>query len=181
MLGQTAFGWIDRRCKQATGCHHKPFGGKYLVLFGDPGQLPPVADNLLYHSKPSNSIGEQGFQAYKMFDKVIKLTVNDRVQGMSTEQEQFQNLLSRLRKGQSTVGDWHLLLSRQPANISDVSQFNDAVRLYYSSQEVANYNHQQLSKPHPIAHINARHSSSLAKTVSPDEMSGLEPTVLLAK
>ena len=74
MLVQTAFGWIDRRCKQATGCHHKPFGGKSLILIGDPGQLPPVADKLLYHSKPSNSIGEQGFQVYKTFDKVIKLT-----------------------------------------------------------------------------------------------------------
>ena len=181
MLGQTAFCWIDRRCKQATGCHHKPFGGKSLILIGDPGQLPPVADKLLHHSKPSNSIGEQGFHAYKMFDKVIKLTVNHRVQGMSMEQEQFRNLLSRLREGQAAVGDWHLLSSRQPANISDTSQCNDAVRLYYSNQEVAKYNHQQLSKLHPIDRINTRHSSFLAKTVSPDEMSGLEPTVLLAR
>ena len=75
-----------------------------------------------------------------MFDKVIKLTVNHRVQGMSMKQEQFRDLLSRFRKGQSTVGDWHLLLSCQPANISDISQFNDAVRLYYSNQEVAKYN-----------------------------------------
>ena len=57
MFGQTTFGWIDRRCKQATGCNHKPFGGKSLILIGDPGQLPPVADKPMYHSKPSNSIG----------------------------------------------------------------------------------------------------------------------------
>ena len=28
MLGQVAFGWIDKRCKQATGSHNKLLGGK---------------------------------------------------------------------------------------------------------------------------------------------------------
>lgn len=50
MLGQTTFGWIDKRCKQATGYHNKVLGGKSLILIGDPGQLPPVADKPLYHS-----------------------------------------------------------------------------------------------------------------------------------
>ncbi len=40
----------------------------------------------------------------------------------------------------------------------------DATRLFYSNEQVANYNHEQLTKlEHPIAHINARHSSALAK------------------
>ncbi len=79
MLGQTCFGWIDKRCKQATGYNDKIFGGKSLVLIGDPGQLPPVANKPLYHAKPSNPVGEQGYQTYRMFDKVVKLTVNQRV------------------------------------------------------------------------------------------------------
>ena len=62
MLGQVTFGWIDKRCKQATGYNDKVFGGKSLILTGDPGQLPPVADKPLYHAKPSNAVGEQGFQ-----------------------------------------------------------------------------------------------------------------------
>ncbi|CAB3991986.1 ATP-dependent DNA helicase PIF1 [Paramuricea clavata] len=86
MLGQVTFGWIDKLGKQATGCNSKVFGGKSLILTGDPDQLPPVADKPLYHSKPSNAVGEQGYQAYDMFDKVIKLAVNQRVQGMSSEQ-----------------------------------------------------------------------------------------------
>ena len=77
MVGQVTFGWIDKRCKQATGCNDKVFGGKSLILTGDPGQLPPVADKPLYHAKPSNAVGEQGFQAYHMFDKVVTLTVNE--------------------------------------------------------------------------------------------------------
>jgi hypothetical protein len=28
MLGQVTFGWIDKRCKQATGYNDKVFGGK---------------------------------------------------------------------------------------------------------------------------------------------------------
>ena len=115
MLGQTTFGWIDKPCKQATGCYDKILGGKSLILIADPGQLPPVADKPFYHSKPSNEVGEQGYQTYRMFDKVVKLTVNQRVQGMSTEQEQFRNLLLRLRKGDSTNEDWQLLLTRQPS------------------------------------------------------------------
>ena len=182
MLGQVTFGWIDKRCKQATGCYDKVFGQKSLILTGDPGQLPPVADKPLYHAKPSNAVGEQGHQAYRMFDKVIKLTVNQRVQGITSDQVLFRDLLLRLRKGESTLDDWKLLLTRQPSSVSDLSEFDDATRLFYSNEQVANYNHEQLIKlANPIAHINARHSSAVAKKMPSDEMSGLEPVVFLAK
>ena len=78
MLGQVTFGWIDKRCKQATG-----YNDKYLILTGDPGQLPPVADKPLYHAK--RLYHAKGYQAYHMFDKVVKLTVNQRVQGMTPD------------------------------------------------------------------------------------------------
>jgi hypothetical protein len=165
MLGQVTFGWIDKRCKQATGYNDKVFGGKSLILTGDPGQLPPVADKPLYHARPSNAVGEQGHQAYHMFDKVVKLTVNQRVQGMTSEQVQFRDLLLRLRKGNSTVDDWKLLLTRQPSNVTNLCDFEDSTRLFYSNEQVANYNHEQLTKlEHPIAHINARHSSRAVQT-----------------
>ena len=128
MLGQ-----VDKRCKQATGYNGKLFGGKSLILTGYPGQLPPVADKPLYHAKPSNAVGEQGYQAYHMFDKVVKLTVNQRVQGMTSEQVQFRDLLLRLRKGESTVDDWKLLLIRQPSNVTNLCDFEDATRLFYSN------------------------------------------------
>ena len=182
MLGQVTFGWIDRRCKQTTGCNNKIFGGKSLILTGYPGQLPPVGDKPLYHAKPSNAVGEQGFQAYHMFDKVVTLTVNQRVQGSDNEQVRFRDLLLRLHKGESTVEDWELLLTRQPSNVANLSDFQNATRLFYSNDQVANYNHEQLTKlEHPIANINARHSSEVAKKISPDSMSGLEPILFLAK
>ena len=183
MLGQVAFGWIDKRCKQATGYCNKVLGGKSLILIGDPGQLPPVADKPLYHAKPSSDVGEQGYQTYKMFDKVVKLTVNQRVQGISPEQVSFRDLLLRLRKAESTVEDWKLLLTRQPsADIPNLSEFADSTRLFYSNEQVANYNHEQLNKlEHPVAHIHARHSSATAKKIPSEDMSGLEPVVFLAK
>ena len=182
MLGQVTFGWVDKRCRQASGITNKIFGGLSVILCGDPAQLPPVADKPLYHNKPSNNLGQQGHLAYKMFDKVVKLTVNHRVKGVSPEQVQFRDLLTRLRKGESTIEDWNLLLLRQPSNFPDVTEYDDATRLFYSNDDVANYNYEQLIKlQQPIAHINAHHSSALAKNISPDELSGLQPSLFLAK
>ena len=158
------FGWVDRRCKQATGFYDNVFSGKSLILTGDHGQLPPVADKLFYHSKPSSVIGGQGHQAYRMVDKVIKLTVNQRVQGMTSDQVLFRDLLLRLRKGESTLDNWALLLTRQPSHVGNLSKFEDATRLFYSNEQVAKYNHEQLLKlQNPVAHINAHHSSAVAK------------------
>ena len=56
MLGQTMLGWIDRRCRQATGISDEVFGQLSITLFGDPAQLP-LAQLPLYHSKPTSSIG----------------------------------------------------------------------------------------------------------------------------
>ena len=182
MLGQTMLGWIDRRCRQATGISDEVFGGLLIMLFGDPGQLPPVADKPLYHSKPTSSVGEQGHLAYLMFNNVIKRSVNQRVQGTNPEQSQFRDLLMRLRTGGCTEQDWKLLLTRQPSNTTNLTEFQNATRLYFSNEEVANYNFEKLSALHnPIARVNARHSSDLAKKASPDEMAGLEPCVFLKK
>ena len=67
----------------------------------------------------------------------------------------------------------------QPSNITDLSQFDDATRADYTNDEVAKYNHDQLSKlQQPIAHVNAHHSSAVAKIMPSEEMLGLEPTVM---
>ena len=91
-------------------------------------------------------------------------------------------MLWRLRKGESTVDDWELLLTRQTSNVDNLSEFKDATRLFYSNEEVGNYNHEQLTKlMQPFAQITARHSSATAKKVSADEFSGLQPLLFLAK
>ena len=78
MSGQTLLGWIDKRCRQATGIQDHIFGGISLIFFGDPAQLPPVGDKPLYHSLPSGIIAEQGHLAYLMFRKEVKLSESAR-------------------------------------------------------------------------------------------------------
>ena len=97
MLGQNTMGWIDHKCRQATGLKQEIFGGKSIILIGDTGQLPLVGNKPLFHSKPSNYIGQQGFIAYSMFNKVVALTKNQRVVRTESDQESFRNLLARLR------------------------------------------------------------------------------------
>ena len=121
----------------------------------------------------SGVIGEQGHLAYLMFDKVVKLSENQRVQGSNPEQVSFKQLLERLRNGDSTQEDWQLLLSRQPSAVPNLSEFENAMRLFYG-------NDQLLKLRQPIAQMDARHSSSIAKAVSPEEMCGLVPTLFLA-
>ena len=65
---------------QVDAFSDKVFGGK------DPYQLPPLGDKPLYHTKPSNNIGEQGHQVYRSFEKVVKRTINQRVHGTDDEQ-----------------------------------------------------------------------------------------------
>ena len=182
MLGQKMLGWIDKRCRQATGHHDEVFGNKSIILVGDPAQLPPVADKPLYHAKPTGIIAEQGHIAYLMFNRVVKLCVNQRVLGSDNSQVLFKDLLMRLRTGETTQEDWKHLLSRTPSAVPSLDQFQDAIRLYYGNEEVAKYNYEKLLELlQPIAHIDARHSSPLAKGLPPDEMAGLVPTLFLAK
>ena len=85
------FGWVDRRCKQAPGCHDKLLGNKSVIFCGDPAQLPPVTDKPIYHAIPANSIGEQGYLTYQMLDKVVKLNISQHVQGDNPEQIEFRS------------------------------------------------------------------------------------------
>lgn len=57
----------------------------------------------------------------------------------------------------------------------------DTTQLYYSKNKVANYNYIKLLElKQPIAHIHAMYSSSLTKSLPPDEKSGLVTKLVLA-
>lgn len=180
MLGQTTFGWVDRRCRQASGLKQDLFGGKSIILIGDPAQLQPVCDKPLYHSLPSNAVGEQGHFAYLMFNRVVILTDKKRVKGSDSAQTSFKQLLLRLRNGKTTKADWNCLLGRQPIHVEDISTFNNATRLFYSNDDVATFNYNQLINiPGPIAQINARHSSDKVNKIGVQDLYGLEPSLFL--
>ena len=106
----TLFG-LTLTLKQSSGLQDKLLGNKLVILCGEPAQLPSVADKPLYHAIPTNGIGEQGYLTDKMLDNVVKLIVNQRVQGHNPEQTRFRELHLILKKGESTV-DWKLSLTR---------------------------------------------------------------------
>ena len=91
-------------------------------------------------------------------------------------------MLIRVRDGESTLSDWHTLLSRNPSNVQNISQFIDSsIRLCYLRSKVAELNMTKLkSLNKPIATVKARHTTG-AQTLSSDEMGGLEPVIYLAK
>ena len=144
MLGQRTLGWIDKRCRQSSGAKENLFGGKSIILIGDPAQLPPVSDKPLFHAKPSNQIVQQGYYAYMMFNHVVTLTVNQRVKGTDPEQIVFRDFLLRLRNGEISENDWKLLLTRQPSQANNIDQFKTATRLFYTNEEVATFNYNSL-------------------------------------
>ncbi len=116
-----------------------------------------------------------------MFDKAVVLTVNKRVGGDSFDQQKFRNLLFRLRNGDSSEEDWKLLLTRQPNQVTEIKEFENSTRLYFSNAEVATYNYAKLKELEtPIAIVHAKHNNKTAKNLNSQDMSGLEPIIHIA-
>ena len=81
VIGQKMFGWINKRCKEATGHTTVVFGGISVVV--DIAQLPSISDKVIhvYHTKPANQIALEGYCMYQKFPTVVKLEENERAKG----------------------------------------------------------------------------------------------------
>ena len=102
-----------------------------------------------------------------MFETVNKPAINQRVQDDCIKQEKIRNWSLRFRKGESNLDEWKWLLTRDPSNVTNISEFNNAIGLFYSHNKVATYTQEQLTKlQQSVAHINARHSSTVAKSMT---------------
>lgn len=140
-VGQSLFGWIDCRCRQATGLANQAFDGLSVILVGDIAQSSPVGDKPLFHSLPKSDKQIQGHLIYQEFKQVVTLSVNHRVDGKSNDQGCFRDLLIRARNGESTKADWQKLLSRTPENVTNIEEFlTSSVRLSYLKSKVAEMN-----------------------------------------
>lgn len=181
-VGQSLLGWIDSRCRQVTGRTDTTFGGISVILVGDIAQLPPVGDNPLYHSLPKTEKQMQSLLMYYEFKKVVKLTVNQRVQGHDIEQSNFRELLTRACYGDSTMSDWQSLIFRTPDKVNNIDDFRKhSVRICYHKEKIAELNMSKLKSLNElIAMIKARHSCG-AENLSADDMGGLEPAIYLSE
>ena len=173
-------GWVDKRCRQATGKTEYSFGGISVILVGDIAQLPPVMDQVLYHKKPKDEIATAGFSVYNSFETVVRLTENQRAKGNDADQKRFRTTLLNLRNGDSTLDDWKLLLTRIPSNLKNITDKSKHVKLSFSNESVAKSNYETLESLNvPIAQINARHNVSTASKLSSEDMGGLQPKLYL--
>lgn len=182
MIGHRMLAWVDKRLRQATGQLHQPMGGISVILFGDFAQLPPVGDKPLYSAPSSNDFSIHGHTMYHMFTTVIVLDQILRQSGCDPSTRAFRDLLGRLRDGNVCYSDWQMLLKRTAEHADNTLEFADAVRLFYTKEDVARYNLDKLYKlGTPVANINAIHSCLAAASTKPDDAGGLYPVTYLSK
>ena len=112
MISQYHMYHIDMRLREICACN-KPFGGMTVVLFGDPGQIPPVGASPLWNDKfKAGDRGEndlRGLKCYSAFQCVTNLVENKRVDPSVESSVFFNEFLDRLRLGENTIDDWERL------------------------------------------------------------------------
>ena len=135
----------------------------------------------LHTSSTSSALSDIGASGYQSFDHAVVLDQVMRQAGQDPSQVRFRQILLRLRNGEVTEDDWKHLMMRIPAQISDISAFNDALRLFPTVEAVVEHN---ISKLHacgqPVAMMKAVHFGPNATKASSDDGGGLEPIVCLA-
>ena len=138
----------------------------------------------LYTTVSRSELSDRGSAAYHHFDRVVVLDQVMRQAGHDHDQEIFRNLLMRLRNAESTLGDWKHLMSRTPAEVGDVTSFEDALHLHLfpTTAAAAEHNLQKLrANGKPVATIKAAHTGPGAHKAGSDDAGGLEPVVCIAE
>ena len=136
----------------------------------------------LYTAVSRSELSDLGSVNYHQFDHAIILDQVIRQAGSNDTQQQFHDILMRLRNGELSVEDWKHLVKQTLAEAEDPSSFNDALCLFSSTAAVSEYNVAKLhANGQPVAMIKAVHSGPGASKVSADDAGGLEPIVCLAQ
>lgn len=186
MIGCRMLHMINIRCKEATGNYDEDFGGLFTLLFGDIKQLPPVKDSPIYSYNQKTFMSRSGRQLIRNIKHSIILNFCHRQQD-----NQFLRILDNISEGQVSQSDYRLLQSRMITNASNFNNhdFDDAVQLFATKDEVMNYNIRKLCElkdehtnlPTPVLRIEGNCNCSRAKKASSDEAEGLEQVIYLAK
>jgi ATP-dependent DNA helicase PIF1 len=186
MLGLKQLYWIDCRLRQLIPFRSDiPFGGINIVLFGDFYQLPPVCEQALYDTRPTNSPEGLAAQAlYRLFDKTIVLKKIMRQQGEDETSIAFRETLEGLRYGEITRTGFDLLSSRVQDMLPSAERvlFDKALRLYPTRRQVRAYNLTALENlRHPVIRIKSKHNCSAAAKASEEDADGLYSELLLSR
>ena len=154
-------------------------------MLRDFGQLPPVRNLPLYAKDLRDALSNDGIALYNLFKEVYKLDVIQRQSGNSHEQQNFRNLLLRLRDGKSIIEDWKTLSKRFESNVMRLERdrFKDAMFVSTKWEEVHTINNEKLRSLNvPVAKIIAVHTGGdEAKKANFETAHRLEAELLLAR
>ena len=173
MISSLQFFWASDRVQQGVSIFSYPFGGIPTIIFGDPGQLPPVGGSQLWSStlstgKALSPLAKSGYQLYKSIETVMWLTVVRRQEGF------FRDYLLRLRDGTNTLEDWEILnsnCSSDSMSAQKINSFNDfdTTYLYCTNSECIAKNIGCLqSLQQPVVMLKALHDEPISARKSPD-------------
>ena len=157
------------------------FGGVNVLLCGDFFQLPPVNGRPLYATRATGPIATKGQGLYRSFDRTIQLTQVMRQQGEDETAIRFRTALGELRESKLSKSSWQLLCTRVQNQLlpDKVAQFQLALRLYFTNNEVRERNYGQLAAANrPVKKILSQHTGRNALKASDEEADNL-PTELL--
>jgi hypothetical protein len=106
-------------------------------------------------------LSNNGIAAYNQFQEVYKLDVVQRQSGNSKKQQDFRDILLRLRDGESTLADWKMLITRieDKLNKTECDEFFNVTFILIKWADVNEVNINQLKSLNvSIAKIHAIHT-----------------------
>jgi ATP-dependent DNA helicase PIF1 len=160
-----------------------PFGGLNILLCSNFFQLPPVGRRALYVSVNKTNIEAiKSQQLYRSFDQTVRLTQVIRQQGEDDISIRFRVALGELRIGKLSKESWELLCTRVENQLSpgEVSSFDNALRLYFTKDEVYEQNIRYLTvRNMPVKILTAVNQGQGAEKASENDAENLSNTIYL--
>ena len=92
-------------------------------------------DKVVYHKRPNKECETLGFFIYRLFDKVVNLTKNERSKGENDEQKRFRQLLLSLQSVSLTKSDSNLLQLRTKDSVGNKEDAKKYVKLPFSNEK----------------------------------------------
>ncbi|KAJ8048374.1 ATP-dependent DNA helicase PIF1 [Holothuria leucospilota] len=136
MVGNKMLRFIDQRLQQIMGTK-KVFGGVSIIAVGDLFQLKPVRDGWIFNDL-NTDYGPLATNLWKSLFTAFELTEIMR----QKDDQQFAQLLNRLREGKQTQEDLALLKTRQ---VPPESIPSHATHLFQTNAKVNAHNEQMFS------------------------------------
>jgi len=133
MVGNKLFNYINLRLQEIKK-NKKPFGGVHIIVIGDLFQLKPVFDHWIFDDL-NTSYGSLATNLWKTNFSFVELSEIMR----QKDDQQFANILNRLREGIHSQQDISVLENRLIKE-QDTEKVSDVIHVYPTNDRVNEYN-----------------------------------------